>query len=214
MASVKKRRYDMANRARQAAETRRRIVEAAARLFSRHGYAATSMNAIAVEAGVAVQTVYATMRTKREILEAVIQARVRGDQDETSVTATAHWRAMEAEDDPRAKLAMFVRIHRQICEREADLFAVLETAASVDPEIAPLLEDKERFRYQDQLRVARSLHRRAQLRPGLSARKAADSIWALASERVYLALVKERRWSVEQYDAWLIQQLAAALLPT
>lgn len=89
---------------------------------------------------------------------------------------------------------------------------MLETAAAADPEIAPLLRDKERFRYQDQSRVARSLGRQAQLRPGLSARNAADIIWALASERVYLALVKERGWSVEQYEAWLIDQLAAALL--
>jgi TetR/AcrR family transcriptional regulator, regulator of autoinduction and epiphytic fitness len=212
MASVKKRRYDMANRAHQAAETRRRIVEAAARLFPRYGYAATSMNAIAAEAGVAVQTVYASMRTKRDILEAVIQATVRGDQDQVSLTAGARWREMEAEAEPRRKLAMFARIHLEICEREAELFAVLETAAAADPEIAPLLRDKERFRYQDQSRVARSLRRQAQLRPGLSARKAADIIWALASERVYLALVKERGWSVEQYEAWLIDQLAAALL--
>ena len=212
MATVNKRRYDMANRARQAAETRRRIVDAAARLFLRYGYAATSMNAIAAEAGVAVQTVYASMRTKRDILEAVIQARVRGEQDQVSLTAAARWRQMEAEAEPREKLAMFARIHREICEREAELFAVLETAAAADPEIAPLLRDKERFRYQDQSRVARSLRRQAQLRPGLSARKAADIIWALASERVYLALVKERGWSGEQYEAWLIDQLAAALL--
>ena len=68
----------MANRSRQAAETRRRIVDAAARLFLRHGYAATTMNAIAAEAGVAVQTVYASIRTKRDVLEMVIQLMVRG----------------------------------------------------------------------------------------------------------------------------------------
>jgi TetR/AcrR family transcriptional regulator of autoinduction and epiphytic fitness len=170
------------------------------------------MNAIAAEAGVAVQTVYASMRTKRDVLEAVIRATVRGDQDQVALAAGARWREMEAEADPREKLAMFARIHREICEREAELFAVLETAAAADPEIASLLRDKEHFRYQDQSRVARSLSRQARLRAGLSARKAADIIWALASERVYLALVNERGWRVEQYEAWLIDQLAAALL--
>lgn len=182
----------MANRARQAGETRRRIVEAAARLFLRHGYAATSMNAIATEVGVAVQTVYASMSTKRDILEAVIQSTVRGDEDDVPLAEGAAWRRMEAEADPREKLAMFARIHREICEREAELFVVLETAAAVDREIEPFLRDKERFRYEDQARVARSLHRRGRMRSGLSARKAGDVIWALASERVYLALVKER----------------------
>jgi len=203
----------MSNRARHAAETRGRIAAAAARLFLRRGYAATSMNAIAAEAGVAVQTVYASMRTKRDILEAVIQSTVRGEEDEVSVVEQARWREMEAEADPREKLAMFARIHREICEREAELFAVLETAAAVDREIAPLLRDKERFRYEDQARVPRSLRRQRQLRSGLSTREASDIIWALASESVYLALVRERGWRVEQYEAWLIDQLAAALLP-
>ena len=212
MATVKKRSYDMANRSRQAAETQRRIVEAAGRLFLRDGYAATSINSIAAEAGVAVQTVYASMRTKKDILEAVVQLGVRGAAGEVPLVESSRWRAMDAEADPRRKLAMFARIHREICEREASLFVVLEVAAAVDPEIEPLLQDKERFRYHDQARVARSLRRRGQLQAGLSARKAADIIWALASERVYVALVREREWCAEEYEAWLTDQLVAALL--
>jgi TetR/AcrR family transcriptional regulator, regulator of autoinduction and epiphytic fitness len=203
----------MANRARQAAETRHRIVAAAARRFLRHGYAATSINAIAAEAGVAVQTIYASMKTKRDILQAVIQSTIRGDEDHNPITASKQWRAMEAERDPRAKLALFARIHREICEREAELFIVLETAAAVDGEIEPLLRDKERFRYQDQARVAHALHRQRQLQAGLSTRKASDMIWVLGSERVYLALVRDRGWRANQYEAWLTDQLAAALLP-
>ena len=213
MAAVKRRRYEMANRARQAAQTRRGIVDAAARLFLRHGYAATSINAIAAEAGVAVQTVYASMRTKRDILETVIQLTVRGEEDEVSLPESARWREMELEADPRQKLAKFVRLHREICEREAGLFVVLEMAAAVDAEIEPLLRDKERFRYEDQRRVARSLGRQGELRAGVSIRNAADIIWALASERVYLALVQERGWSVKQYEAWLTDQLVGGLLP-
>ena len=202
----------MANRSRQAAETRRRIVDAATHLFLRQGYAATSINAIAAAAGVAVQTVYATMRTKRDILETVIQLTVRGEEDEVSLAESASWREMEAEAAPRQKLAKFVRIHREICEREAGLFVVLEMAAAVDAEIEPLLRDKERYRYEDQRRVARSLGRQGELRAGVSIRKAADIIWALASERVYLALVQERGWSVKQYEAWLTDQLVGGLL--
>jgi TetR/AcrR family transcriptional regulator, regulator of autoinduction and epiphytic fitness len=213
MAAVKRRKYEMANRARQAAETRRGIVDAAARLFLRHGYAATSINAIAAEAGVAVQTVYASMRTKRDILETVIQLTVRGEEDEVSLAQSARWREMELEADPRQKLVKFVRLHGEICEREAGLFVVLEMAAAVDSEIEPLLRDKERYRYEDQRRVARSLGRQGELRAGVSIRNAADIIWALASERVYLALVQERGWSVKQYEAWLTDQLVGGLLP-
>ncbi len=209
---VKKRRYDMANRSGQAAETQRRIIDAAARLFLRDGYAATSMNAIAAEAGVAAQTVYASMRTKPDILRAVIQVTVRGEEDQVPLAESSRWQEMEQASDPRAKLAMFARLHREICDREAAIFAVLETAGAVEPELGPLLREKEEFRYEDQARVARSLHERGQLRTGLRLRKASDIIWALASERVYLALVEERGWGVEEYEAWLTDQLAAALL--
>lgn len=212
-AAVKKRNYDMAHRSRLAAETRRRIIEAAARLFLRDGYAATSMNAIATEAGVAVQTVYASLKTKRDVLEAVIQLNVRGDED-LPLVASPRWQQMQAETDGRSKLAMFAHIHREICDREAALFVVLETAAAVDPEIEPLLRDKDRYRYEDQTRVARSLRHHNQLRTGLTIRNASDSIWALASERVYLALVQDRSWRTAHYESWLTDQLAAALLPT
>lgn len=136
----------MANRSRQAAETKRRIVEAAAALFLRDGYAATSMNAIAAEAEVAIQTVYASMKTKQDILRAVIQLTVRGEEGHVPVAASSRWREMEWATDPREKLAKFARIHREICDHEAAIFVVLETAAAVEAEIRPLLREKEQFR--------------------------------------------------------------------
>ena len=51
------------------------------------------------------------------------------------------------------------------------------------------------------------------LGPGITAREAADVIWTLASERTYLALVRDRGWSPSRYERWVARQLAAALLP-
>jgi TetR/AcrR family transcriptional regulator of autoinduction and epiphytic fitness len=210
---VKTRQYDMSNRRRQAAETRRRIAEAAAQLFLRDGYAATTINAIAAQAAVAVPTVYATMKTKQAILWAVIELTARGDADQAPLAERQWWLEMEGERDRREKLAKFARIHREICDREAAVFTVLETAANVDPEVAPVLRQKEQARYSDQSRVVRSLKRQGQLRAGLSVRKASDIIWALATERSYLALVRDRGWRAQDYENWLTEQLAAALLP-
>jgi TetR/AcrR family transcriptional regulator, regulator of autoinduction and epiphytic fitness len=211
--AVKARRYDMSNRARQATETRRRIAEAAARLFVQDGYGATTINAIAAEAGVAVPTVYATLKTKQAILWAVIELTARGDADQAPLAERQWWREMERERDPRETLAKLARIHREICDRDAAVFTVLETAANVDPEVAPVMRQKEQARYSDQSRVVRSLKRQGQLRAGLSVRKASDIIWALATERSYLALVRDRGWRAEDYEDWLSEQLAAALLP-
>jgi AcrR family transcriptional regulator len=210
---VKTRRYDMSNRRRQAAETRRRIAEAAARLFLERGYAATTIEAIASEAGVAVPTVYAAMKTKQAILWAAIEVTARGDVGEIPIAQQEWWKDMERERDPRKKLAMFARIHRGICDREAAMFEVLQAAAAVDPGLAAVTVQKEEARYSDQSRVVRSLKRQGALRPGLSVRRASDMLWALATEDSYLALVRDRGWRPDAYEDWLTAQLAVALLP-
>jgi TetR/AcrR family transcriptional regulator of autoinduction and epiphytic fitness len=212
--SVKRRRsYDSSNRARQAQETRRRIVEAAALLFVRAGYSATSINAIAEQAGVAVPTVYASLRSKANILRAVVELTVRGDDEAAPLVSRRRWQEIERQQDPREQLALFARLHRQICDREAAVFAQLEAAAGADPEATQLLAEHDLRRYETQRRLARSLHRRKQLKPGLAVREAADVIWTLASERSYLALVRDRGWKADNYERWVAEQLAAGLLP-
>ena len=210
---VKPRPYDSSNRARQARETRRRIVEAAARLFIRDGYAATTIAAVAREAGVAVPTVYATLRSKAGILRAVVDLTVRGDDDAAPLASRAAWQELEREPDPHERLVRFARLHREICDREAAVFAQLEAAAGADAEATELLAEHDRRRYETQSRLARDLDDRDELRAGVTATEAADSVWTLASERTYLALVRNRGWSPDRYERWLTEQLAAALLP-
>jgi TetR/AcrR family transcriptional regulator, regulator of autoinduction and epiphytic fitness len=210
---VKNRPYDSSNRARQARETRRRIVEAAALLFVREGYSATSIRAIAETAGVAVPTVYASLRSKANILRAVVELTVRGDDQAAPLASRAGWQEIERQQNPREQLALFAQLHRQICDREAAVFAELEAAAGADPEATQLLAEHDQRRYQTQRRLARSLHRRKQLKPRLAAREAADVIWTLASERTYLALVRDRGWKADNYERWVAEQLVTALLP-
>src|SRR3712207_2152045 len=159
---VKPRPYDSSNRARQARETRRRIVEAAALLFVQEGYSATSIRAIAETAGVAVPTVYASLRSKANILRAVVQLTVRGDDEASPLSSRAGWQEIERQPEPRDKLALFTRLHRQVCGREAAVFAQLEAAAGADPEATEMLAEHDRLRHQTQSRLARSLHRRGQ----------------------------------------------------
>jgi AcrR family transcriptional regulator len=205
--------YEMENRTRQASETRRRIVEAAAELFESEGYAGTSIASIADAAGVAVPTVYASMRSKANILRGVIDLTIRGDVAALPLAAREPWLQMEQEPDPRRRLELFARIHREIGDREAAIFAQLEAAAGGDSEAAEMLSEHDRRRYETQSRLARSLHRQKQLKRGLGARRATDVIWVLASERTYLALVRDRGWKPRAYERWVADQLAAALLP-
>jgi AcrR family transcriptional regulator len=188
-------------------------VEAAARLFVRDGYSATSIGAIAREAGVAVPTVYASLRSKANILRAVVQLTVRGDDDAAPLAARSAWREIERAEDAYERLVLFARLHTAICAREAPVFAQLEAAAGGDAEATELLAEHDTLRYQTQTRLARSLHRRKELKRGLGARRAADTIWTLASERTYLALVRDRGWTARDYERWLAEQLTSALLP-
>jgi AcrR family transcriptional regulator len=210
--NVKPRPYDTTNRQRQAAETRRRILEAAQELFTRDGYVTTTIAAIAEHAGVAAQTVYASTKSKRDILKGILDLAISGEDEQVPVQASSRWREIEAEPDPRTKLRRLARLHREICVREAPAFAIMADAAGSDPEIRTLMHDMAEQRYQDHQRLAKTLHQARHLRPDLSARRAADIISALANERTYLALVRDRRWSTRDYEDWLADQLIAALV--
>jgi len=80
-----KRRYDSSRRRAQAAATRADILGAAQRLFEDRGYATTTMDAIAAEAGVALKTVYVAFATKSGLLRALWNHLLRGGRDELPV---------------------------------------------------------------------------------------------------------------------------------
>ena len=209
---VKRRQYDASNLHRQSAATKQRILEAAQLLFVRNGYGATTMNAIAEQAGVAVQTVYASMKSKRHILQGILDLAVSGADEQIPVVASSRWLDIEREPDPRTRLTKFARLHREICDREAPAFEIMADAAGSDADIRSLMSDTAQRRYRDQQRLARTLRRDGHTRKDLSTRRAADIIWTLACERTYLALVVDRGWSAQDYEDWLVNQLVCALL--
>src|SRR5919204_4921386 len=107
------RRYDATRRREQGAESRRAtraaILDAAARLFAEQGYVATTIAAIAREAGVAPQTVYAAFGNKREILTALMRSRVAGDEEGTPMQDRQWIRAAREHDDPSQILRLVAR---------------------------------------------------------------------------------------------------------
>jgi hypothetical protein len=72
--NTSRRRYHSAIRQEHAEQTRVRIRDAARRLFSKHGFAGTTVRAIAQEAGVAEPTVYAVYGSKSTIFTALMEA--------------------------------------------------------------------------------------------------------------------------------------------
>ncbi len=194
-------------RAEQAAITRRRILDAARMLFVRDGYGATTLQAIADEAGVAVQTVYAVYGSKPGILRALRDAIVSlPDADERFREAVA----AAAAGDPGAALDTFARSIRIRWEVGADIVLVNREAKSTDLE----LRAEGNVPY-ERRRVGMRVLVDAigpGLRPGLEADDAIAALDALTLPDAYVEVVRGLGWSADAYEAWLSRSLRRLLL--
>lgn len=200
------------SRRQRAAATRRRIGEAAFRLFALNGYAATTMDAIAREAGVAVQTVYFTFHTKAAVL--IEAMKVGGASPAEAVEVMNRpWieEALDAQTGGR-RLAVIVEHGTDIYSRLAPMFPAVIAAASIDPDVDEAWQRVVRGRREGMRRITQAMEHRGELRDGLGIDRAADIMSAVHRHEMYLAFVGESGWSVEAYKAWLYVTLARQLL--
>ena len=198
----------------RAKATRRRIAEAALARFSEHGYAATTMDAIAGDAGVAVQTVYFTFHTKAELLIAALTIAGGGPRAPEDVLAR-DWIA-EVLDAPTGtrRLALIVEHGNEIYRRIGPLLPAVHAAASVDQDVALAwrgLVDRRRSGMRRVVDEAFAL--RGELRPGLDPGLALDLLFGLHRAEVFVAFTTECGWPIERFKAWQFVTLARALLP-
>ena len=208
------RQYRSGLRSEQTALGRRRILDAAGALFSEHGYLGTTIAQIAATAGVSTQSVYNMAGGKAELLKAVYDAAVAGDDEPVPVAQRPLIQAMIAAPDPREALALYAQLGREIAQRTHRLVTVvLAQAATGDAvlgEFAGLIEAQ---RAAGTAATARHLAGRFELRAGVSEQAAADILWTLTAPDVTERLVIKRNWPWETYERWLADTMAGALLP-
>jgi AcrR family transcriptional regulator len=209
---VKGRRYDSPHRRAQAATTRQAILDAAQRLFEAQGYGATSMPAIAEEAGVALKTIYVYFETKAGLVRALWDARLGGDEAAIPVLERDWYRAVLDEPDPERKLHLVAAQSRRVKSRSGALLEMIRTAGSTDPEIASLWEGIEAKLLDVQRAVVEQLHASGSLRDSLALDKATDILWTLNHPATWQLLVRQRGWSGEQYEQWLASIFCSQLL--
>jgi AcrR family transcriptional regulator len=195
-----KRPYDSPRRREQAAATRREILEAAHRLFEQYGYGATTMAAIAAEAGVAVKTVYLAFETKSGVLRALWNLRIRAGLDEIPIAQQQWYREILEAKDPEQQLRLNARVSRAAKLRVAAVLGVIHAAAPLDPDIAALSDRIHSEYHANQRVIVESLNEKKALRPELDLDHAADILWAINHPNVWELLVRERGWSPEQYE--------------
>jgi AcrR family transcriptional regulator len=193
--------------------TRRKVEEAAGRLFSERGYQATTMQSIAEEAGVHVQTIYLAYSTKAAVLAATATRLVAGDDDPDSHPSERRWaREIMAVSDPARKVELYVRHVRDVAPRIVRLVDMLRATAPSDPDVAAFLHHMQEGRREGPYALLAPLADAGRLRAGLTLDAAADITYAMASADTFRALVDDRGWTWQQAETWITDQLRNALL--
>jgi AcrR family transcriptional regulator len=214
VASVKGRRpYRSRLRAEQAAQTRLRILEASGDLFAERGYGATTIDAVAARAGVAVDTVYATFGTKKGMLSALIDLRVTGSGEGSDVLAGEGPRALRKVSNQRQMLAGFAADIVPRIERVRPIDDVMQSAAAIDSEIAELRARMQENRFSKLRTFIEWLAANGALRLDIDVDEAATIAWTLTSPEVNRLLRDVRGWSSSRYQEWLSATLVRVLLP-
>ena len=205
MADVK-RSYNSPRRQAQARRTRERIVHAAERLWLQRGFATTTMEDIAAEADVAVQTVYSALRSKGGILTALLE-RLEADAGIDTLM-----RELQAARTPQRQLRLVAAFNRRLFERSADFIALARGSTAVDADIAAWVAEGDRRRREGQAPLVAGWHAADALRPDIEPSEAQDVLYTMTSPETYLLLVKTRGWAPDRYQRWLNQTLQTLLL--
>jgi AcrR family transcriptional regulator len=190
---------------------RARIVEAAAELFERQGYLATTVGDIASAAQASVQTVYSAYGSKVGVLSAAHDVAIAGD-DEPVPLAERGW-FRDLADAPTAADAWKSALERMHVStaRVAPIYTVM-TAAEADPDVASLTQTLRTQRAE----FSRLLVDQVAARPGgerADRARVADLVYATESVESYSLLVTQCGWSLEQWRGWVHELVLRELCP-
>jgi AcrR family transcriptional regulator len=202
--------YD-GSRRRAAADNNRLAVLAASReLLLRDGYQATTVRAIAERAGVSVETIYKSFGGKKQLMKAVYDVTVAGDDEPLPISQRFVMQEILATSDPRRKLTLYGEFVGNFHQRLSPLFHLLGEA---DPDVAQIRAVTENERLTGLRSFIRHLDEERCLRIGLEPAKAADICWVLTSSAIFVQFTQTRRWSSEAYRQWLTEALLTTLCP-
>jgi AcrR family transcriptional regulator len=212
LAEVKrKRRYDASGRRAQARRNREAILDAAERQFLAGGYAATTVAAIAREAGVSVETIYKGFGGKPGLVRALYDRGLAGPSPVPPYLRADAVR--EQETDPAAIMRQWSVIATEVTSTVIPILLLMRSAAATDADMAALVAATDQARLERMRDHARVLADRGFLRQGVTVEEAADVLWTCSSVGLYELLVLQRGWPLPRYAAFLADMMVTALLP-
>lgn len=212
MAQVKrKRRYDSSGRQAQARRSREVILDAAQRQFLGSGYAATTIAAIAREAGVSVETVYKAFGGKSGLVRAIYERGLSGQGRVPAFQRSDRMREHEA--DPRTIMRNWGVLASEVSSVVTPIRLLMRSAAATDPEMAALVDHTDEERLERSRHHARFLAERGYLRDGVTLAEATDVLWVCNSVEIYDLLVLKRGWPLPRFAAFVANFMIVSLLP-
>ncbi len=173
-------------------------------MFSRQGYGATTLTAIAAEAGVAVQTVYSVYGSKAGILHALREEVLYQPE------AGALFAAALQHQGSHQQVELFARSIRSRWEFGHDVVAILDDAASIDPTLRIEVDQALTIRRSGLARLAGSLA--PGLAAGVDVDRATAILDALTLPGVYAEFIDVHGWTPAEYEIWLATSLREQLL--
>jgi AcrR family transcriptional regulator len=206
-----RRAYDSSSRRARASERRMAVLDVARRRFLADGYGATSLVAIAREAGVSPEFIHKTFKGKAGLVRAIYEQSLLGSDSipapQRSDDAQAH------ESDPRALMHRFGSFVAELSPVGMPLLLLIQDAAAGgDSAMIAYLDEVQRARYERMLHNARQVEARGFLPPGVTAERAADVFWALTTPELYESLVLARGWSPDEFGRFVGDTLVATVL--
>jgi AcrR family transcriptional regulator len=206
MKQEKRRTYYSEARDAQAVQTRSQILKAAKKLFQTEGFDRVTISKLAKAAAVSMPTIYAIFKSKRGVLQAMIDEALPPAQFAELVDSSMQ------ETSLKKRLSITAKLARQIYDAEKELMDILRGASVVAPEFKELEQEREKRRYERQGEYVKKMMQEKLLAKGLTLQKARDILWTLTGRDMYRMLVIERGWTSDEYERWLTQLLVQSLL--
>lgn len=204
--------YHSRLRAEQAAATSRLVLDAATRLFVGRGYAGTSIDAIADEAGVGRSTVFTAAGGKPWLLKTAYDRAIAGDDEPIPVREREHALRLFEMTDPSTIVDAYARFIAGAAQRVSAIYEVVRSAAGSDEEVDQLWADIGEQRLVGAGQIVELIAKNGGLRKGLTTPRARDIVWIYNDPGLHHALVINRGWSQKRYRDWITDNLRHNLL--
>jgi AcrR family transcriptional regulator len=198
--NVKRRRYDASRRREAAQQTKTAILRAARQLFTTEGYASTSVSEIAQLAGVSVDTIYATIGRKPQLLLAVHDMELAGGRASVDVEEREYVRKIRATTGAAEKIAVYADALGQLLPRTVPLLQSLRAAGETDPACQQTYAAVSERRAANMRRFAADLRMTGELRDDLDNDAVADLVWSMNSPDYFSLILSRGRTSAEYAD--------------